>query len=1006
MVTALGFGAGLVPLTAGTAGAAGVPAELVIPAEQNRNPNATRLTGAGATGYLWGAVGEGYNWTSYADGSTRPVPIPRGVAGNPRVAGTDIVTFVGTVFVQRDMRTGEEWTFPIPPGQIYGGLYGRTIVTTEVVDGKVGLHRLTHEGGQVVDDLVQGLPADATDLRVWEHGDAGGLFVDVKVGSRKVVYRLDASGLRPTALRSGFVTGGGEQVVLQTAGSDVLRVWNMSDLSAPAHELTLPGLSRQEAAVLGVVGSEVLFTRPSPTGSADASVADDTVLAVPVTGGSERVVLDRAASMVVFEPDGTMLLGRVPESEDALPAVYAIGAGADGALSTPIRVAEVADVATVVEGMSIAQGRLHTIDRIPFGTARLRRTDISLNGAPTAGPRSDRGLFNDYAGCDWDWCEEGQSTGDGRLAYQGINGRGLSVLDEGAVLPARKINDDSTYQQPNDTMQASGRYSVVRIPGPASDDYSPRLRVIDLDTGKAVYTGPAQRQYMPAFTINGATLWVEGATAGVVDALDVRTGKALRRVDVGDCNIKDLRVNGSDLYWVCDTGASGVYGTVTKKSVRLPAHRNAMLGDGYVGWEQGGVLSITDVRGTTGTRTVGKPANVEAGEGWTLDRFGGPLVYADKDGNTHVVPSGVPTTGLSVLDKDVSASVNARSTSWSPRWWLSKPAASWQITVKNKATGAVARTFTGGEARGLVKAVWDGKDAAGNLVANGAYTWTLSAKPADGQGPALTQSGSVKVTGGAVVTRDFTGNDGFGDLLAFTSAGVADFRAGTGTGLVDAKVSGSGWTGANSVTAAVPFGDVNGDRCNDVLVRVKSGELRAYKPSCGGALKPTTPFTKIGLGWNIYDALTSPGDLTGDGRADVIARETSTGYLYLYEGTAAGAFKARVKIGTGWKGYLLAGAGDLNGDGKGDLLARDKAGVLWRYAGTGKGTLAARVKVGGGWQVYNSLVGVGDASGDGKADLLARDTAGVLWAYRGDGKGAFAYRTKVGGGWQMYSRLS
>ncbi|WP_327171933.1 FG-GAP-like repeat-containing protein [Streptomyces sp. NBC_01336] len=990
-----------------TAGAAGLPAELVIPAEQNRNPNATRLVGAGATGYLWGVAGEGYNWTSYADGSTRPVPLPAAVRGDAQVAGTDVVTFVGGRRpVQRDMGTGEEWTLPIPSDQIYGGVYGRTIVTTEVVDGKVALHRLTREGDQVVDDVVPGLPEGATRLLVRGHEDAGGLFVEVGVGAKTVVYRLDASGLYPTALRGGVVTGSGEQVVQQSGGSDVLRVWNMADLSAPAHELTFPGLSRWEVDVLGVVGQDVLFRRISATGgSSNPAVADYTVLAVPVSGGPERVVMDRAAAIVAFEPDGTMLLGRAPENKNRLPSVYAIGAGTDGALSTPSRVADVADIPTVVEGMSIAQGRLHTIDRVPFATARLRRTDVSLSGGLAVSARTDRGLFNEYGGCDWDWCEEVQSTGDGRLAYQGINGTGLSVLDEGAALPARKINNDSTYQQPNDTMQASGRYSVVRIPGPESEDYSPRLRVIDLDTGKPVYTGPFQRNYMPAFTINGATLWFEGATAGVVDALDVRTGKALGRVDVGDCNIKDLRANSSDLYWVCETGASGVYGIATKKSVRLPAHRTAMLGDGYVGWEQAGVLSITDVRGGTGTRTVGKPANVVSGEGWTLDRFGGPLVYADKDGNTHVVSSGVPTTRLSVLDTDASASVNARSASWGPRWWLSKPAGSWQLTLRNRATGVTARTFTGGEARGTVGAAWDGRDAAGNLVANGAYDWTLSAKPADGQGAALAVSGAVKVTGGAAVTRDFVGNDGIGDLLAFTSAGVADFRAGTGTGLVDAKVSGSGWTGANSVTAAVPFGDVSGDRCNDVLVRVKSGELRAYKPSCGGALKSTTPFTKVGSGWNIYDVLTSPGDLTGDGRADVVARETATGYLYLYESTGAGAFKARVKIGTGWKGYLLAGAGDLNGDGKGDLMARDTAGALWRYAGTGKGTLAARVKVGSGWQVYNSLVGVGDVSGDGKADLLARDTAGVLWAYRGDGKGTFGYRTKVGGGWQMYKSL-
>lgn len=501
MIAALGFGSGLVPLAAvDTAGAAGLPAELVIPAEQNRNPNATRLVGAGATGYLWGVAGEGYNWTSYADGSTRPVPLPAAVRGDAQVAGTDVVTFVGGRRpVQRDMGTGEEWTLPIPSDQIYGGVYGRTIVTTEVVDGKVALHRLTREGDQVVDDVVPGLPEGATRLLVRGHEDAGGLFVEVGVGAKTVVYRLDASGLYPTALRGGVVTGSGEQVVQQSGGSDVLRVWNMADLSAPAHELTFPGLSRWEVDVLGVVGQDVLFRRISATGgSSNPAVADYTVLAVPVSGGPERVVMDRAAAIVAFEPDGTMLLGRAPENKNRLPSVYAIGAGTDGALSTPSRVADVADIPTVVEGMSIAQGRLHTIDRVPFATARLRRTDVSLSGGLAVSARTDRGLFNEYGGCDWDWCEEVQSTGDGRLAYQGINGTGLSVLDEGAALPARKINNDSTYQQPNDTMQASGRYSVVRIPGPESEDYSPRLRVIDLDTGKPVYTGPFQRNYMPA----------------------------------------------------------------------------------------------------------------------------------------------------------------------------------------------------------------------------------------------------------------------------------------------------------------------------------------------------------------------------------------------------------------------------------------------------------------------------------------------------------------------------
>ncbi len=91
-----------------------------------------------------------------------------------------------------------------------------------------------------------------------------------------------------------------------------------------------------------------------------------------------------------------------------------------------------------------------------------------------------------------------------------------------------------------------------------------------------------------------------------------------------------------------------------------------------------------------------------------------------------------------------------------------------------------------------------------------------------------------------------------------------------------------------------------------------------------------------------YDVLTAPGDVSGDGRPDLIARNTATGTVYLYKGTSAGS-AARVKLYDDWKAYKkIVGAGDLNGDGIGDLLAQDKANNLYRYDGTGKGTFARR----------------------------------------------------------------
>ncbi|MGW4274738.1 FG-GAP-like repeat-containing protein [Streptomyces seoulensis] len=202
---------------------------------------------------------------------------------------------------------------------------------------------------------------------------------------------------------------------------------------------------------------------------------------------------------------------------------------------------------------------------------------------------------------------------------------------------------------------------------------------------------------------------------------------------------------------------------------------------------------------------------------------------------------------------------------------------------------------------------------------------------------------------------------------------------------------------------AAGSGDLNGDRRADVLVRDKAGRLWFLPGDQSGKLVGTG-------GWNAFNALVRHGDFSGDGREDVIAREASTGKLWLYPGTGTGALGARKLVGTGgWNAMSrIAGVGDLSGDGRSDLLAVEKStGRLWLYPGTGTGALGARKLVGnGGWNGMNALVGAGDMNGDGRADLVGREAStGKLWLYPGK-TGSLGSRKLIGaGGWNVMDTI-
>ncbi|WP_328888224.1 FG-GAP-like repeat-containing protein [Streptomyces sp. NBC_00316] len=225
--------------------------------------------------------------------------------------------------------------------------------------------------------------------------------------------------------------------------------------------------------------------------------------------------------------------------------------------------------------------------------------------------------------------------------------------------------------------------------------------------------------------------------------------------------------------------------------------------------------------------------------------------------------------------------------------------------------------------------------------------------------------------------------------------------------LQDCYVDSTGSAVAGGYSTLLQAGDMNGDGYGDMIARTTGGTLYRVPSSDAEGPDGFDHRVRIGGGWNIYNQLVGVRDISGDGRVDLIGRD-SGGVLWLYRGTGDGKFAGRTRIGGGWNVYTsLAGRGDLSGDGRSDLVARDRAGVLWLYRGNGKGGYAARTRVGGGWNVYNAIVASGDMDHNGRQDILTRTPAGAVYLYNADHKGGFDSRKQLAvTRWKNYAKIS
>jgi hypothetical protein len=174
-----------------------------------------------------------------------------------------------------------------------------------------------------------------------------------------------------------------------------------------------------------------------------------------------------------------------------------------------------------------------------------------------------------------------------------------------------------------------------------------------------------------------------------------------------------------------------------------------------------------------------------------------------------------------------------------------------------------------------------------------------------------------------------------------------------------------------------PF-DFNGDGKSDLLWRNTSNGQAAMWLMSGALAQNAGIIFDSDATW----VPKGKGDFNGDGKADIIWQRSTTGAVALWfmSGLAA----------TG-SGYLcdaaadsIIGVGDFNGDGCADILWRSSAGAVFIDLLQGA-TVISGAKIFEGGTTWIP-VGTGDFNGDGKADILWRDSSSgnvAMWLMNG-----------------------